>query len=1236
MAACEDGAVCLTGQFCDLTQPNALGLGICRPCTFGMTCRDDINSDGPSNRTVRQSVSSLLCPQNSFCEAPFEAPRICDVGLFCCSGHDQINLAIDSTNGLCLGGISVVQQFHVCENDGRFCDPGDAENPPLRPCDLNADGTQNFCPRECGSLPDGMPDSTGRLCRTAAQQVDCPAGQWCPMGSQAPESCVFGDLHCTDSGLSSPSVPFAVYGIVAGIVLVLLGAVYAFPALRRVIKGRQEKREEAKRLAERQEQLKITQQGAILGSIMAASADTDADTNGGLGKESKEDSVYDGTAEEFASVRTYAPEDVVRDRKLQAELSVHARYAVAQQALVHLGAIRRESVYVSTGTLPMTAQHYFNHGEDSLGHASPASSTTQSTMLGGGASIGTTGTAGQPPFSQAPETDSVDAVEVRAPATEIKFSNLSMWIDQEETKAETVQRYKQALTTCSPSLALKAPKVKGRQILHNVSGHIRAGEFVGIMGPSGSGKTTLMTAIIGDIANNTQLEGEVTATINGAATASIKNYMGFVPQKDIMNTDLTVRENVFFSAMKNSDRRLTREEIEDTVDWTLEILDLSHVAHSIIGDELKRGISGGQRKRVNVAMEMAAKPSILFLDEPTSGLDAGAAYELTLTLSRSARNFGVTMVAVLHQPRYQAFLAMDRVLLMAKGGHLAYFGETRKALQYFRHEGFHQLVADNPADFVLDVISGKVARHVPVEGSDGVDIIPSNTKVPKQNPSLDRVKKTKLAPQVSLNTAVNMGLVKKVRVSATDVANLWDPKKLKSIEAMTYADDPGNRSALIESLFHKRTNLDRRVTEPQAVLLLTQDMGMGMLPVAQVHEAFRKVDSDHQNAITYSQFLALITELDKSGTLQKALATQRHENVRHFRRTRAVHGHDHHHHHHHHLLGRRRSGAVHSPQQLRARQGPGLHANPLAGHREEYDTETETMTGTNTGIPQHEEDAIIAAGSPDDFARRPSKMRQFVTLLRELISTEYVKRSTVIGMLVLHLFLAAILGIRFVGEFFYPQTIVIVIVVAVLIHALMLTIPAIAVFIRHREAWYRDKESGVSPLAYYLSREVYFLVVYGLIFTLLWAPTFYYSNQPKMDFVDFLVILLLSGFALSGTIFAFIPVVSTDSAVFTFTLLTLVLAGFANGINPSAADLGRTWKPFEYILRASFGYWAANGMLVANFDGDNGILQEQVDRLFDRLGTPDDSLTVFLMGNLVIGIVTRLIAIPNFYRCGRR
>ena len=201
-------------------------------------------------------------------------------------------------------------------------------------------------------------------------------------------------------------------------------------------------------------------------------------------------------------------------------------------------------------------------------------------------------------------------------------------------------------------------------------------------------------------------QGEVLVNGDPVNLNEFSKVVGFVKQDDIMLREMTVGETILFNARLRYDPRMTSLSPSEVSKALLDALDLSHVTHTNIGDEKKRGISGGQRKRVNIGMEMAALPSLLFFDEPTSGLDPTSSMTVCQCL-RDMAQCGIPVIAVIHQPRYEIFTMFHKVLLLAKGGKLVFYGSPNQALPYFEKElGIPCPQHLNPPDFFMDVISG--------------------------------------------------------------------------------------------------------------------------------------------------------------------------------------------------------------------------------------------------------------------------------------------------------------------------------------------------------------------------------------------------------------------------------------------------------------------------------------------------------------------------------------------------
>jgi len=265
------------------------------------------------------------------------------------------------------------------------------------------------------------------------------------------------------------------------------------------------------------------------------------------------------------------------------------------------------------------------------------------------------------------------------------------------------------------SLTLNVGEAKGKRVLDDVTGTIPPGSFVAVMGPSGSGKSTFMHTLAGKAFYGTRT-GVVTLNGDEVDLTSFSKVTGFVKQDDIMLREMTVQETLLFNARMRCDRKEGSHSPEEICNAMLTALDLNHVRGTNIGDEKKRGISGGQRKRVNVGMEMCALPCVLFLDEPTSGLDSTSSLTVCSALREMAASGGVTVIAVIHQPRYEIFQMFHKVLLLAKGGKNVFYGSPADALPYFQTQLNIKCPEHvNPPDFFMDVISGEKSGDLSID-----------------------------------------------------------------------------------------------------------------------------------------------------------------------------------------------------------------------------------------------------------------------------------------------------------------------------------------------------------------------------------------------------------------------------------------------------------------------------------------------------------------------------------------
>jgi ABC-type multidrug transport system ATPase subunit/pSer/pThr/pTyr-binding forkhead associated (FHA) protein len=234
--------------------------------------------------------------------------------------------------------------------------------------------------------------------------------------------------------------------------------------------------------------------------------------------------------------------------------------------------------------------------------------------------------------------------------------------------------------------------VEGHRLIRDISLVVCPGELVAIMGPSGAGKSTLLATLVGGRQPD---EGYV--LLGGedlyARFDEFRGQIGYVPQDDIMHPELTVSQAVWFGARLRLPRDYSDAEIERRVATVIDELGLTGCEHVRIGSADRRGISGGQRKRVNVALELITDPPMLVLDEPTSGLSSTDALALLKLLRRLAQG-GKTIVLTIHQPGAEAMRQLDGVAVIARDastrdvGHLAWYGAAvPDSVRFFEPRG---------------------------------------------------------------------------------------------------------------------------------------------------------------------------------------------------------------------------------------------------------------------------------------------------------------------------------------------------------------------------------------------------------------------------------------------------------------------------------------------------------------------------------------------------------------------
>eukprot|EP01129_Flabellula_baltica_P015130 TRINITY_DN749_c0_g1_i2.p1 TRINITY_DN749_c0_g1~~TRINITY_DN749_c0_g1_i2.p1 ORF type:complete len:717 (-),score=133.34 TRINITY_DN749_c0_g1_i2:23-2173(-) len=305
-------------------------------------------------------------------------------------------------------------------------------------------------------------------------------------------------------------------------------------------------------------------------------------------------------------------------------------------------------------------------------------------------------------FQRVEENDSEDdAIELLSSADSVQerdsFSLSCAFIDYRVNQKH--ENYQEAIRNLCDA--------RSKQILNSVTAQFRPGTLTAIMGPSGSGKTTLLNLLSGRTRTGS-MEGYRLINNHSLNAGEFNEVMrknsGYVLQTDTFFKDLTVRETLLFAAMLRLDPDEDMDVRVNRVDQVITEVGLEKVAKTKVGDEFTTGLSGGQKRRLSIAVELLNVPSIILLDEPTSGLDASTAHTLILLLKKLAEKYQRTIVTTIHSPRPESFAVFDDIMLLGKGGDVVYTGPASDALEYFELSGFNNTEQLSPGDFIIDIV----------------------------------------------------------------------------------------------------------------------------------------------------------------------------------------------------------------------------------------------------------------------------------------------------------------------------------------------------------------------------------------------------------------------------------------------------------------------------------------------------------------------------------------------------
>eukprot|EP00897_Mesotaenium_endlicherianum_P001116 jgi/Mesen1/11004/ME000098S10399 len=260
------------------------------------------------------------------------------------------------------------------------------------------------------------------------------------------------------------------------------------------------------------------------------------------------------------------------------------------------------------------------------------------------------------------------------------------------------------------------------QLLREVSGAFRPGVLTALMGVSGAGKTTLMDVLAGRKTGG-YIEGDIRVSGYPKVQETFSRVMGYCEQNDVHSPQVTVYESLLYSAWLRLPVDVDQDTREEFVEEVMALVELSSLRDALVGLPGVNGLSTEQRKRLTIAVELVANPSIIFMDEPTSGLDARAAAIVMRTV-RNTVNTGRTVVCTIHQPSIDIFEAFDELLLMKRGGQVIYMGplgrDSQLMIDYFQSLKNVPKIAEgyNPATWMLDISTPAAAEYLGLDYAD--------------------------------------------------------------------------------------------------------------------------------------------------------------------------------------------------------------------------------------------------------------------------------------------------------------------------------------------------------------------------------------------------------------------------------------------------------------------------------------------------------------------------------------
>ncbi|TMW64527.1 hypothetical protein Poli38472_011407 [Pythium oligandrum] len=247
-----------------------------------------------------------------------------------------------------------------------------------------------------------------------------------------------------------------------------------------------------------------------------------------------------------------------------------------------------------------------------------------------------------------------------------------------------------------------------KTILENVSGRCAPGDLMAVMGPSGSGKTTLLD-VLADRISSGSVDGTIELNGSHRQAKPFRAVTSYVAQEDSLLGSFTVVETLQMAAKLSLPRSVDNTMIAERVAAVIDEMGLRSCEHTLIGDIFRKGLSGGQKRRLSIAIELLSNPSILLLDEPTSGLDSSSTYNVMKFITNLCQE-KKTVICTIHQPSSLVYEMFTTIMLLS-GGKTVYCGPRRDAIAHFSNIGFECPMYANPAEYFIELVNDDFEGH---------------------------------------------------------------------------------------------------------------------------------------------------------------------------------------------------------------------------------------------------------------------------------------------------------------------------------------------------------------------------------------------------------------------------------------------------------------------------------------------------------------------------------------------